>query len=423
MAAPEKEKPRSLEVYWTTVSYRTVAILLFLLLALGLGIYTVFRPDAFKGALGRLGKLFGGSASGAAGTQTERAEQARFINLDGEVRVRKANAVQWVDADYRMPLEEGDIVQTGSNGVARITFIDGTTYVVRPETLIVIERNVAMENRSTQVAVHVTSGAVDLSTGTWEVAGSSSTVSFEETVARMQQNTRASVKNNPDAEVSQITISEGQAAVERGGQQLKLGPYERASVAGGSLQTEQVIRPPSLSRPPNLQPIITRNPAREAIRFEWTKVPDAVSYRLRIYTSPLLTRLARERELRTTSYVARRLPPAEYWWNVTAIDSQHQESAESETNKFSLVEQPTEEELLLVIDNLIQHGRVIEVVGRTEPGATVIIQNEQVALIEPDGHFKHFTQPLPSAGAYMLTITAQNQRGEIVTRRKQVYVQ
>jgi hypothetical protein len=53
----------------------------------------------------------------------------------------------------------------------------------------------------------------------------------------------------------------------------------------------------------------------------------------------------------------------------------------------------------------------------------VIIQNEQVALIEPDGHFKHFTHPLPGSGAHTLTITAQNQRGEVVTRRKQVVVQ
>jgi hypothetical protein len=124
-----------------------------------------------------------------------------------------------------------------------------------------------------------------------------------------------------------------------------------------------------------------------------------------------------------TFFVAKGLNPGEYWWNLTAVDKDKQESAESETNKFSLHHQPVGEELLLVIDNVIQHGRVIEVIGRTEPGATVIIQNEQVALVGPDGRFKHFTRPLPSAGAHMITITAQNQRGEVVTHRKQVYVQ
>ncbi|MFQ5926047.1 MAG: hypothetical protein ACE5MH_01285 [Terriglobia bacterium] len=425
MTEEQKQKTPSVEVYWTTISYRTVAILLFLLLAVGLGIYSVIRPGALTSVLSSLGGLFAGSESGAASTQSERAEQAKFINLDGEVRVRKANAVQWVNADYRMPLEEGDIVQTGGNGVARITFVDGTTYVVKPETLIVIERNIALENHATQVAVQVRSGVVDLSTGTWDVAGSSSIVSFENAVARMEQNTRAMVKNDPEAEVHEITVSEGQAKVEKGGESVQVGPYERAAFTGaeGALQTEKVIRPPTLTQPRNLAPIISRQPAREAIQFEWTRVPEAVAYHLRIFTSPLLTRQVLERRLTSTSFTVRGLSPGEYWWNVTATDKQNQESAESDTNKFSLVEQPAEEELLLVIEKVIQHGRVIEIIGRTEPGATIIIQNEQVALIEPDGHFKHFTRPLASAGAHVITITAQNQRGEVVTRRKPVYVQ
>lgn len=423
-----KEKGSSLEVYWTTITYRSVVILASLLFFISLGVYLVIRPAALKRMLTSIGNLVAGSESpsGTGPTKATRAEQARFVALEGEVRVRKANAVQWVNADYRIPLDEGDIVQTGTSGIARVTFVDGTAYVVKPETLIVIERNVALENKTTQVAVKVRSGAVDLSTGTWETPGSSSIVSFENAVARMQQNSRAAVKNDPKAQVHEITVSEGQAQLQKGGQQVQLGPYERASFAGAeaALQTEQVIRPPAPQRPRNLEPIISRNPKEEVIRFEWSSVPEAVSYRLRVYSSPLLTRQVLERRnLTSTSLEARNLVPGEYWWNVTAIDRQKQESAESETNKFSLIEQAAEEELLLVIDTVIQHGRVIEVVGRTEPGATVIIQNEQVALIEPGGHFKHFTHPLSGAGAHTLTITAQNQRGEVVTRRKQVVVQ
>ncbi|MBI4463044.1 MAG: hypothetical protein HY653_09080 [Acidobacteria bacterium] len=425
----DKEAPkklRSLEVYWTIVSYRAVAILVLVLLALGLGVYSLLRPGVLQATLTRVANFIASGDKPGTGTQAARPAQARFVNLDGEVRVRKANAVQWVNADYRLPLDEGDIVQTGTNGVARVTFVDGTAYVVKPETLIVIERNLSLENRATQVAVHITSGAVDLSTGSWQVAGSSSVVSFENLVARMQQNTRAAVKNDPKANVHEITVSEGQAQVEKGSQQLALGPYERASFAGadGALQTEKVIRPPKLARPRNLEPIISRNPKEETIRFEWSSVPEALSYRLRIYTSPLLTRQVLERKnIAATSFEAHGMNPGEYWWNVTAIDAQKQESAESETNKFSLHEQPAEEELLLVIDNVIQHGRVIEIVGRTEPGATVLIQGEQVALVGPDGRFKHFTRPLSGAGAHVITITAQNQRGEVVTRRKPVYVQ
>lgn len=421
----EKSRLSSVEVYWTTISYRTVAILGGLVLVIGLGIYLIVRPGALRALLDRVETLVSSSESGGSTGTSEQPAQAKFVNLDGDVRVRKVNAVQWTSADYRTPLDEGDMVQTGSNGFARVTFVDGTTYVVKPETLIVIERNVAMQNRATHVKVQVTSGAVDLATGTWEVAGSSSVVTFRDAVARMQQNTRAAVKSDPKAQVHEITVSEGQAQVLKGNQTVVVGPYERAGFTGENpaLLTTRVIRPPTLARPRNLEPIISRDPKNEPVRFEWSSVPEGVSYRLRLYTSPLLTRQVLERRLNTTAFEAKGMAPGEYWWNVTAIDSQKQESAESDTNKFLLVEQPSGEELLLVIDNVIQHGRVIEVVGRTEPGATVIIQGEQVALIETDGRFKHFTHPLPSAGAHVITITAQNQRGEVVTRRKPVYVQ
>jgi len=421
-----KEKLKTLEVYWTTVTYRTVAILVLILLALGLGIYSLLRPGALRATLSRVATLLGSGETPSPAPPVQRVAQARFLNLDGEVRVRKANAVQWVNADYKMPLDEGDIVQTGANGVARITFVDGTNYVVKPETLIVIERNVAYENRATQVSVHVTSGAVDLSTGSFPAPGSRSTVLFENAVAEMRQNSRAAVKNDPKANVHEITVAEGQVDLQKGNERVTVGPYQRAGFTdpNASLGVERVLRPPQPKLPRNLQPIISTNPKQEEIRFEWSGVPDAIAYRLRIYTSPLLTRQVFERKnISETFFVAKGLNPGEYWWNLTAVDKEKQESAESETNKFSLHHQPVGEDLLLVIDNVIQHGRVIEVIGRTEPGATVIIQNEQVALVGPDGRFKHFTRPLPSAGAHMITITAQNQRGEVVTHRKQVYVQ
>ncbi|MGH9789446.1 MAG: hypothetical protein ACRD4U_12180, partial [Candidatus Acidiferrales bacterium] len=120
---------------------------------------------------------------------------------------------------------------------------------------------------------------------------------------------------------------------------------------------------------------------------------------------------------------ARGLRAGEYYWTVSALDARNQESAESEPNRFNLAEQPAAEQLLLVIDTMIQHGRVIEIVGRTEPGATVSINAEPVAYVGPDGRFKHFTSPLPNAGAHSVTIVAQNRRGEVVARKKTVYVQ
>ena len=102
-------------------------------------------------------------------------QQAHITALDGTVRVKKASSNSWVTADYNVPLEKGDVVQTGSEGMAKIVFTDGTNYTVKQDSLIVIEENSANEQQQTNVAVQVSTGTVDLSTGNLragiEVAG------------------------------------------------------------------------------------------------------------------------------------------------------------------------------------------------------------------------------------------------------------
>ncbi len=416
---PQKQRFGGLEVYWTTITYRSLLFVVLALLLAGISITILLRPGILEQVMAKLTSKGNDAASGV-----EEAAQARFINLDGTVRVKGRDSSQWVNADYRIPLEEGDIIQTGPQGIARITFIDGTTYVVKPNTLIVIEENIALKNRTTRVAVQVTSGAVDLSTGSWE-PGSSSVIRFSDAEARMGQNTRAAVTSDPKTQVNEITVAEGSALVNRRDQSIQVGPYERASfrTPDDPLTKEQVLAPPTLLRPRNLEPIISANPRQEVVRFAWSRVAQANRYRLRLSTSPLLTSTVLDRTVQSSSFRARGLQPGDYYWTVTAFDEKGQESQQSPQYRFSLFEQPASEELLLVIDNVVQHGRHIEIIGRTEAGAIVTINAEPVANVRPDGSFRHFIGPLASAGAHSITIVAQNRRGEVVTRKKTVVVQ
>ncbi len=215
------------------------------------------------------------------------------------------------------------------------------------------------------------------------------------------------------------------ALVNRRDQSIQVGPYERASfrTPDDSLTKEQVLAPPTLLRPRNLEPIISANPRQEVVRFAWSRVAQANRYRLRLSTSPLLTSTVLNRTVQSSSFRARGLQPGDYYWTVTAFDEKGQESQQSSQYRFSLFEQPASEELLLVIDNVVQHGRHIEIIGRTEAGAIVTINAEPVANVRPDGSFRHFIGPLASAGAHSITIVAQNRRGEVVTRKKTVVVQ
>ena len=95
--------------------------------------------------------------------------------MDGTVRVKKANGNCWITADYNVPLEKGDVVQTGPEGMAKIAFTDGTNYTVKEDSLIAIEENSSNDQQQTNVAVAVSTGTVDLSTATY-VQGSKSAV-------------------------------------------------------------------------------------------------------------------------------------------------------------------------------------------------------------------------------------------------------
>jgi hypothetical protein len=104
------------------------------------------------------------------------------------------------------------------------------------------------------------------------------------------------------------------------------------------------------------------------------------------------------------------LDPGDYFWNVTATDPNKRESAPSDTFKFTLATQGKTQDMLLEVDSPILHGNVVELIGRTEPGAALIVNGESVADIRSDGHFRYFTQPLPR-GSHELTIMGQNRRG------------
>src|SRR5581483_10654260 len=145
---------------------------------------------------------------GAAGSPIKsgvNSQQAHITALDGTVRVKKANSNSWITADYRIPLEKGDVVQTGSEGMAKIVFFDGTTYTVKQDSLIVIEENSANEQQQTNVAVAVSTGTVDLTTATY-VQGSKSQVIVEGATASLAPDSAAMVRNDPKADSHEILL-------------------------------------------------------------------------------------------------------------------------------------------------------------------------------------------------------------------------
>lgn len=426
---PIPEQERTYEVEWTTISYRAIAFYAFLALLLVAFVLYLLAPRYFgqkvSGALAAISAGLGrGGGTGAATTKRE----AHFLNIDGTVRIRKAQSLEWLRADYNTSLEKGDFVQTGSQGMARIIFADGTNYVLKPDSLIVVEESREDPvTRATRVAVQVSSGAVDLSTGRFDVPGSTSQVSFENATARLTEESRAMVRNDPTKNVHEFTVEQGQAEVTRDSTRVRLGQYDQVTFTREKpgLIRQKVIAPPSLVAPPNMALTVSKEPKAAALDFEWSSVPGAVGYRLQVSPSGMFSNLAVDRKVagRTSTKVSG-LEEGTYYWYVTSIDAKGVESQPGTPNRFNLVQEvEAGSEVFLEVTRIVQHGRVLEVVGRTEPGSMVIINNEQVFSIAADGAFRHFTSPLPKIGANLITITAQNRKGDTNTIRKNIVIE
>jgi hypothetical protein len=408
-AAAAAQKIPRVEVYWTTITYKTVALYVALILAIVVAALFIVFPDWYSTALRKVSSAIDSSdAENVAITQT----QAKFVNLDGRVQVKKVNSVQWVDADYRTSLDKGDLVQTGSDGVARITFADNTSFTVKSDTLITVEENSMGNNKPTSVAVRINTGAVDLATPNWSMPDSKAAVSIEDATAQLRPNSRAAVKSDPAKNENEITMSNGSAEVQRGLEKVEITQYQKVNIPqSGPIQKSSVLAPPDLAEPSNLAPVIAENPKTTPIHFEWKPVDGAVAYTLRISATAMFTKMVKEDKVSSgTAADISGLDAGDYFWNVTAVDAKKQSSDASETFKFSLVTQGKGQEMALQIDRTELNGRVAEIIGRTEPGAALIINGQPVANIAPDGTFRHFTEPLVP-GEHTIVIIGQNRRG------------
>jgi hypothetical protein len=330
--------------------------------------------------------------------------------------------VQWVTADYKTTLDKGDFVQTGSDSAARITFADGTTYTVKSDTLVTVEENSMASNRPTSVAMRISTGSVDLATPNWSSPGSKAAVNVEDASAQLRQNSRASVKNDPQNNDHEIVVSTGTAEVQRGDQKIELTQWEKASFpTGGGIQRSNVLAPPSLVEPLNLAPIINEKPKISPVHFVWKPVEDAVSYTVRLSATTSFRTIVKQAKVSGTSADIVGLDPGEYFWNVTAQDAKKQTSEVSETFQFTLVAQGKSQDMILEIEGTQLHGRVAEIVGRTEPGAALIVNGQSVPNIAPDGQFRHFTEPL-EPGQHTISIIGSNRRGGTAQQQVSIVV-
>ena len=428
MSSPTR-KP-GIHIAWTTVTYRSVALMIIAGLAVVLtGIrltFPQFTENTIKAAGGVADKALQRVAgmAPAAGHGTSTAQQAHFTALDGTVRVKKGNGNSWVGADYNIPLEKGDVVQTGSEGMAKVVFNDGPSYTVKQDSLIVIEENSANDQQQTNVAVAVSTGTVDLSTATYS-QGSKSQVIVSGATASLAPDSAAQVHNDPKADQHEILMKKGAGEVTRNGETVQLANWEKVSfqAAETHMEKEKGTGPPTPISPANMAPIFTSGETTKDVEFSWTPMANATGYRLRISRNPYFSSTLVDRKVNTADVTVTSLGEGAYYWAVQSYDATGKVSMESEKNRFTIIPKGKQSEAIeLDLDPFIQHGHIIEVTGKTQVGARVMVNGREVPMFSTDGTFHYFTPPL-TPGEAVITVTAQTAQGGVNTQQKKIIIQ
>ena len=419
-----------IQIAWKTVTYRSVMLMIAAVLSVvAFGAHLAF-PEFTQNTVKSASNFFTNFMERIAGTGdaakpgNQVSQQAHITALDGTVRVKKAGSDTWVRADYSVPLEKGDVIQTGPEGMAKIVFNDGTNYTVKQDSLIVIEENSANEHQQTNVAVNVNTGTVDLATGTY-LQGSRSTVIMDGATASLAPESSARVKKDPKAQHDEILITKGNGTVERGGKTLQLGAWEMAKMKPDTLGLEKVkeIGPPTPISPANMMPIFAGGGESKPIEFSWTPMVNAKGYRLQVSRNPYFSSLVVDRNVTSSAVMVTGLDEGPYYWMVQSFDGGGKQSIESEKNRFTVIAKEKDAgAIALDLDPLIQHGHVIELTGKTEAGARVMVNGHEVPVIGGDGTFHYFMPPMPT-GESVITITAQNSKGGVNTQQEKVVIQ
>jgi hypothetical protein len=352
--------------------------------------------------------------SSTATTITPGTQSARFIEISGQVRIKKANGTDFVAANEKMPLEAGDTVQTLANSVARVQFVDGSSYTIKPDTTLIIKDNELMNDRSTKVQVKVRVGTINLATNE-QGPGSSNVVQTEVAEAKIGENTEASVGAGDNGQQTDIRVTRGDAQIHtQAGETYQARSNERFEIeSNGKLaRRSSLLGMPVLKFPENQQ--VIRSEKAGTVRFEWNPVAQADRYTVEVATSSTFDRetIVKVRDgLGAPVASFDKLPTGSYYWRVRA-DKNQEQGVYSDPFKFTIAGNASGSRALTIkgVRKTPMGGGTFLVEGQCETGARVKVAGKP-ARVEADGSFRAIVTLAP--GTQSILIEAQDQDGNI----------
>jgi hypothetical protein len=328
------------------------------------------------------------------GTSNVSAAGARFISLEGDVRIVRAATRETVAAASDTRLFPGDTVQTQADGRALVRMADGSNLLVRPNSTVIVRDNtISDEGKKTNVRVAVGTGQINVRTEQ-QPEGTNNVVETSQSQNKLGSQTGASFGVNPDSS-TEIRVNTGQVeTATNDGQKTVVHADEYVSVnPSGTVTTRQkLLDIPSPVAPRDLEKISIGDKGTASVNLRWQRPASGTPsyYRVEVATSPFFVgegRVIERDQLASTEFGASDLRPGVYFWRVRGTAASGQTSDWSEPLKFVVLKESHEE--VAVSDWSVDHigGNIYLVHGRTQAGNAVRISGRE-ALAAADGTFQ-----------------------------------
>jgi len=346
---------------------------------------------------------------------------AEFTVVQGRVEYRRGERGDWEPARTRVRLDPGDFVKTSANGSAFIQFADTSTFQVRPNTLFIVSGSQGGGGRN-QRTIELQYGWINLNTGQ-----RGSTVVTPLAEARLEDDTAAVVSFDSERERGSFTAFSGSLQVEAGGESRRLDAMQTVAQRGTELsQTRDLPDAPELLRPDQNEDInIDR--IKEMV-LAWSTVESVASYALQISRNQLFVDNVVDVAGRETARATIGLRgEGTFLWRVAAVNADGLQGPWTPTGRFRVASFRGREEAgdeippELSIDDVQPYGSIFIVRGTTEPGASVWINGESVA-VEADGTFTKTIQ-LIQEGWASIEVRAVDAWANESKQRQRVFVE
>ena len=349
---------------------------------------------------------------------------AQFLTVEGDVQFQKNGAGDFRKADARTALFNGDWVKTGGGASAELIFSNGSLYTVGPNALLEIYAAMSPGTTRKQNSVEMQIGSVEINT-----SDAASTVRTPGTQVVVSSQSTAQVGVDSQTKTTQVVNLRGTAGIGGTGGQpevtLNAGQQISATPQGQLSEVRDVLMPPALLGPADNQVFQAASDRR--VEFNWSDRQEAVGYQLQVSRSRLFSRNEINSRRSEPRAAARVTADGPFFWRVASIDNSGRTGPYSPFRRFrvsglsgpsSTATTDKTPPSLQLKDPYRLGGATYQFEGKTEPGATVFINDQEIDA-QSDGTFRKLIT-FERLGINVVVIKAIDPAGNTTVQQQRV---